>query len=123
LPDSISTDELSRVVGYTVLAVTQARGSFDGADYDKAITLAVVKKSARPKNRGNGSGALLSAVRRQILSSKVLTDLSFIKKDPDGESCQNTAALLEWEFHAGFKKASNMLNARSILKKVQIPRR
>jgi hypothetical protein len=37
--DSISIDELSRVVGYTVLAITQARGSFDGADYDKAIAL------------------------------------------------------------------------------------
>ena len=37
--DSISTDELSKVVGYTVLAVTHARGSFDGADYDKAIAL------------------------------------------------------------------------------------
>ena len=37
--DSISVSKLSKVVGYTVLEVTQARGSFDGADYGKPIAL------------------------------------------------------------------------------------
>jgi hypothetical protein len=39
LADSIDTDKLGDLVGYTVLAATNVKGSFEGADYDKLVAL------------------------------------------------------------------------------------
>jgi hypothetical protein len=37
--DSIDVDKLADLVGYTVLAATNVKGSFEGADYDKLVAL------------------------------------------------------------------------------------
>jgi hypothetical protein len=39
IADSIDVDKLADLVGYTVLAATNVKGSFEGADYDKLVGL------------------------------------------------------------------------------------
>jgi len=36
---SIDVDKLSDLVGYTIIAATNVKGEFDGADYDKLVRL------------------------------------------------------------------------------------
>lgn len=39
LADDVSTDTLEELVGWTVVAITRYDGTFEGADYDKYISL------------------------------------------------------------------------------------